>query len=72
MTNSEMQDTIHKTSVIAYWVGIKEGRKRERAAILKALDWKAEANYIGEYFYLADLEDLLKELDDAEQKRVSE
>lgn len=70
MTNSEMQDTIHKTSVIAYWVGIKEGRKRERAAILKALDWKAEANQHGQYFYLSDLEDLLKELD-AEEKRVS-
>lgn len=70
MTNSEFQETIHKTSVIAYWVGIKEGRKRERAAILKALDWKAEANQHGQYFYLSDLEDLLKELD-AEEKRVS-
>lgn len=70
MTNSEMQDTIHKTTVVAYWVGIKEGRKRERAAILKALDWKAEANQNGQYFYLSDLEDLLKELD-AEEKRVS-
>jgi hypothetical protein len=70
MTNSEFQETIHKTTVLAYWVGIKEGRKRERAAILKALDWKAEANQHGQYFYLSDLEDLLKELD-AEEKRVS-
>ncbi len=70
MTNSEFQDTIHKTTVLAYWVGIKEGRKRERAAILKALDWKAEGNQHGQYFYLSDLEDLLKEID-AEEKRVS-
>jgi hypothetical protein len=71
MNNSELQDTIHKTTVVAYWVGIKEGRKRERAAILKALDWKAEANQHGQYFYLSDLPDLLEELD-AKENRVSE
>ncbi len=71
MTNSEFQETIHKTTVIAYWVGIKEGRKRERAVILKALDWKAEANQHGQYFYLSDLQDLLEELD-AKENSVSE
>jgi hypothetical protein len=71
MNNSELQDTIHKTTVIAYWVGIKEGRKRERAAILKALDWKAKANQHGQYFYLSDLQDLLEELD-AKENSVSE
>jgi len=70
MKSSEFQDTIYKASIVAYSVGIREGRKRERAAILKALDWKADADQIGQYFYLSDLEFLLKEIDEAEEKRL--
>jgi hypothetical protein len=68
MTNSEFQEVIHRACRVAFDTGIKEGRKLEREKILKALDWKAEANKHGEYFYLTDLEDLLRELDNEETK----
>jgi hypothetical protein len=68
MTNSEFQETIHKACMAAFQAGLKEGRRVERERILKALDWKADANKHGEYFYLTDLEELLK---DDEETRVS-
>ncbi len=62
MTSEQMQDTIHRATMVAYEIGIKEGRKLERQQFWKAIDLNHTSNDIGEYIYLSDLKDALREL----------
>ncbi len=72
MTSEQMQDTIHRATMVAYEVGLKEGRtqgrKAEREHLLKALDLNATSNDIGRYVYLEDLMDGIRELDEQEAR----
>jgi len=72
MTSEQMQDTIHRATMVAYEVGLKEGRtqgrKAEREHLLKALDLNATSNDIGRYVYLEDLMDGIGELDEQEAR----
>lgn len=62
MNNQEMSDTIHRATMVAYEIGIKEGRKLEQELFWKAIDLNHTSNNIGEYIYLDDLKDALREL----------
>ena len=66
MNNTEMSDTIYRATMVAYEVGIKEGRtqgrKLEREHLLKALDLNSTFNDIGDFIYLDDLKDGLEEI----------
>ncbi len=62
MNNEQMSDTIHRATMVAYEIGIKEGRKLEREQFWKAIDLNHTSNDIGEYIYLSDLKDALREL----------
>jgi hypothetical protein len=62
MTNTEISDTIHRATMVAYEIGIKEGRKLEKELFWKAIDLNHTSNDIGEYIYLDDLKDALREL----------
>jgi len=62
MTNSEFQETIHKACMAAFETGVKEGRRLEAERFWKAIDLNSTGNQIGEYIYLEDLRDGLKEL----------
>jgi len=72
MNNTEMSDTIYRATMVAYEVGIKEGRtqgrKLEREHLLKALDLNSTFNDIGRYVYLDDFMDGLRELDEQETR----
>jgi len=67
-----MSDTIYRATMVAYEVGIKEGRtqgrKLEREHLLKALDLNSTFNDIGRYVYLDDFMDGLRELDEQETR----
>jgi hypothetical protein len=58
--------------MVAYEVGIKEGRRQgrklERKHLLEALDLNSTFNDIGRYVYLDDLMDGLRELDEQETR----
>lgn len=62
MTNSEFQETIHKACMAAFETGVKEGRRLEAEHFWKAIDLNSTGNQIGEFIYLEDLRDGLKEL----------
>jgi hypothetical protein len=62
MSNEEIHDTIHRATMIAYETGIREGRKLENELFWKAIDLNHTSNDIGEYIYLDDLKDALREL----------
>ncbi len=72
MSNAEISDTIYRATMVAYEVGIKEGRtqgrKLEREHLLKALDLNSTFNDIGRYVYLDDFMDGLRELDEQETR----
>ena len=72
MSNAEISDTIYRATMVAYEVGIKEGRtqgrKAEREHLLKALDLNSTFNDIGRYVYLDDFMDGLRELDEQETR----
>ena len=72
MSNAEISDTIYRATMVAYEVGIKEGRtqgrKLEREHLLKALDLNSTFNDIGRYVYLDDFADGLRELDEQETR----
>jgi hypothetical protein len=72
MNNTEISDTIHRATMVAYEVGLKEGqtqgRKAEREHLLKALDLNATSNDIGRYVYLDDFMDGIRELDEQEAR----
>jgi hypothetical protein len=65
--NNELQGVIHRSAVIAY----EAGRRAERQHFWKAIDLNHTSNDIGEYIYLNDLKDALKELDEAENNKVA-
>jgi hypothetical protein len=58
--------------MVAYEVGIKEGRKQgresEREFLLRAVDLNATSNDIGRFIYLDDLNDAIRELDAERQE----
>ena len=69
MTNTEMQDTIHRATMLAYEIGIKEGKKQESERFWRAIDLNHTGNEHGDYIYLSDLKDALEEL--ANETKVS-
>lgn len=71
MTNTEMQDTIHRATMLAYEIGIKEGKKLQSELFWKAVDLNSTSNEIGDLIYLEDLKDALKELTDEKASKVS-
>jgi hypothetical protein len=71
MTNTEMQDTIHRATMLAYEIGIKEGKKLQAELFWKAVDLNSTSNEIGDLIYLEDLKDALKELTDEKASKVS-
>lgn len=69
MTNTEMQDTIHRATMLAYEIGLKEGKKQESERFWRAIDLNSTGNEHGELIYLSDLKDALEEL--ANETKVS-
>jgi hypothetical protein len=58
--------------MVAYEIGIKEGKKQghasEREFLLRAVDLNATSNDIGRFIYLDDLNDAIRELDAERQE----
>lgn len=69
--SNELNMTIHRATMLAYEVGLKEGRKAERDHFWKAIDLNSTSNDIGEYIYLNDLKDALKEIDETKDNKVA-
>lgn len=68
----QLNQAIHRTVMVAYEIGIKEGKKQgresEREFLLRAVDLNATSNDIGRFIYLDDLNDAIRELDAERQE----
>ncbi len=71
MTNTEMHDTIHRATMLAYEIGVKEGRKQENTRLWKAIDLNSTFNDLGDFIYLNDLKDALEEVSYEKASQVS-
>lgn len=65
--SNELQEAIHRSAMLAF----EAGRRAEREHFWKAIDLNHTSNDIGEYIYLNDLKDALKELDETEANKVA-
>jgi hypothetical protein len=69
MIDTQLQDTIHRASIVAYQAGVKEGRRLENEFFWKALDLNSTGSEFGDLIYINDLKDALEEL--ANEDKVS-
>lgn len=63
MSDPTTNEAIYRASMIAYQSGVAEGRKLEANRFWRAIDLNSIFNDIGDYIYLEDLRDALKELE---------
>jgi hypothetical protein len=58
---SELNDLIARSSVLAFNSGIDAGRREEQKRVFRILDELAMENKIGEYAYISDIKEYIKD-----------
>lgn len=60
---SELNDIIARSSVKAFNSGLDAGRREEQKRVFRILDELAMEDKVGEYAYISDIKDYIKDED---------